>query len=441
MATAYASRVERYDVAIVGAGFAGLTAARELATRGVSTVVLEARDRVGGRTWHGEYAGHAFEFGGAHGHWVQPHLSAELTRYHLDLVPGAAPEVSELRLLSGGQLRGYAVGQGYALLDDAYRQLYRSAPQAADLFPVPFQPLADTGWVAHAATSLGEQAERLHLSAEQQDALNAMLATDVCAPPRDAALVDLLQRQALTGSDDFAKLAEVHGTYAIEGGTGALIGALKNDSPARLRTRSVVTRIEQRGDTVQLQTAEGTDYLTGTVVLATPLNTWPQIAFDPPLSAVKQRVARARHAGAGFKCFVRVNRSVPGLLALAPAPQQFSFITSDTVDETGNWLVGFGPVAPPAFAPAWAQTAIEALLPGVQVTDVVGVNWNADPFARGTWATFRPGQAQLLAELAAPEQRIVFAGADIAFGWRGYIDGAIESGLRAARTVIDMIGA
>lgn len=125
--------MERYDVAIVGAGFAGLTAARELATRGVGTVVLEARDRAGGRTWYDKRAGRTFELGGAHGHWVQPHLTAELTRYHLDLVPGAAPEVRELRLLTGGQLRSYAVEQGYALLAELAAPEQRLVFAGADI--------------------------------------------------------------------------------------------------------------------------------------------------------------------------------------------------------------------------------------------------------------------------------------------------------------------
>ncbi|NOK59399.1 MAG: FAD-dependent oxidoreductase [Chloroflexi bacterium AL-W] len=64
-----------------------------------------------------------------------------------------------------------------------------------------------------------------------------------------------------------------------------------------------------------------------------------------------------------------------------------------------------------------------------------GHNWTADPLAQGTWANLRPGQAALLPDLIQVEGQVFFAGADIALGWRGYIDGAIESGIRAARQV------
>ena len=65
-----------HDVVVVGAGFAGLTAARELSLRGHSVVVLEARHRIGGRTWTTERLGRTLELGGTWVHWTQPHVWA-----------------------------------------------------------------------------------------------------------------------------------------------------------------------------------------------------------------------------------------------------------------------------------------------------------------------------------------------------------------------------
>jgi phytoene dehydrogenase-like protein len=59
-----------YDVVVVGAGFAGLTAARELSRRGHSVLVVEARDRIGGRTWTTERFGRTLELGGTWVHWT-----------------------------------------------------------------------------------------------------------------------------------------------------------------------------------------------------------------------------------------------------------------------------------------------------------------------------------------------------------------------------------
>src|SRR6187399_3174369 len=69
------------DVVVIGAGFAGLVVARELGRAGLGVLVLEARDRVGGRTWTDRRLGHDLELGGTWVHWVQPHTWAEMTRY------------------------------------------------------------------------------------------------------------------------------------------------------------------------------------------------------------------------------------------------------------------------------------------------------------------------------------------------------------------------
>ena len=71
---------ERYDLIVVGGGFAGVTAARECALRGRRTLLLEARDRLGGRTWSSAWNGFRIEYGGAWVHWHQPHTFSELTR-------------------------------------------------------------------------------------------------------------------------------------------------------------------------------------------------------------------------------------------------------------------------------------------------------------------------------------------------------------------------
>jgi monoamine oxidase len=78
------------------------------------------------------------------------------------------------------------------------------------------------------------------------------------------------------------------------------------------------------------------------------------------------------------------------------------------------------------------------LLPGLEVERIFGWDWTSDPFALGTWCVFKPGQTgQLLPELRRSEGRLFFASADSAVGWRGTIDGAIESGYRGAREIDD----
>ena len=424
-----------YDVIIIGAGFAGITAGRELSRRGLHALILEGRDRIGGRTWRTEYQGQQFELGGAYVHWAQPHVLAEITRYGLSIVPGADVEVHEVRVLSDGELHTFGVEQGYTLLSDAYAALYQARPQPDQLFPFPYDPLTHNDWMDYADTPLEDQVRQLKLDPVLQDAISAMLATDMNASLREVALIEMLRLRALVGSNDFQKLAEVSGTYVISGGTTAVLQRMFQDSTAEIHTDQVVTHIDQIEHSVVLRTKDGSRYETQVVIVATPLNTWANMVFVPALSDAKTTVSRQRHAGAGFKCFVRLTGQMPGLLAMAPEPHPFSFLTTSHVEDDSTWMIGFGPIAPEAFTPAWAQAALGSLIPDVRVTEVYGHNWSVDPFSQGTWANYKPNQAALLNEFIRSEGRVFFASADIALGWRGYIDGAIESGLRAARQV------
>ena len=84
-----------------------------------------------------------------------------------------------------------------------------------------------------------------------------------------------------------------------------------------------------------------------------------------------------------------------------------------------------------------ALDAMELLFPGRRALIEVGASkcWDEDPWARGAYAFFRPGQMRSLQpHIARPEGRIHFAG-DHTSAWMGWIEGALESGLRAAREV------
>jgi monoamine oxidase len=69
-----------HDVIVIGGGFAGVTTARETTLGGADTLLLEARDRLGGRTWTHPWNGTDIELGGGWVHWHQPHVWSEITR-------------------------------------------------------------------------------------------------------------------------------------------------------------------------------------------------------------------------------------------------------------------------------------------------------------------------------------------------------------------------
>src|SRR5512133_3459955 len=113
------------DAVVIGAGFAGIAAARDLRGAGRRAVVLEARDRIGGRTWYREMpgAGVSVEYGGMFfSRDTQPHLAAEIERYGIAVTPAIMPE--EVAWIRGNDRR-----EGQGVIEDI-RQALDASPLA-----------------------------------------------------------------------------------------------------------------------------------------------------------------------------------------------------------------------------------------------------------------------------------------------------------------------
>ena len=131
-----------------------------------------------------------------------------------------------------------------------------------------------------------------------------------------------------------------------------------------------------------------------------------------------------------------------GINAIAPA-HPFGYLMTDRLLPDGSQLlVGFGRDAAVIDfdGRAAVQRALDELIPGLEIVDATTHDWLADEFARGTWAIHRPGwYTNHHAAMRQPEDGLVFAGSDLADGWSGFVDGAIESGLRAAVQVQSLL--
>ena len=113
-------------------------------------------------------------------------------------------------------------------------------------------------------------------------------------------------------------------------------------------------------------------------------------------------------------------------------------LKTEFTEDDATVLVGFGPdhTQLDVTSVAHVQAAVDALRPGLEVVEVAAHDWMKDPLSRTTWMTHRPGQlTRDLAGLQRPAGVVHFASSDNASLWGGFIDGAIESGLREARRV------
>jgi monoamine oxidase len=424
-----------HDVVVIGGGFAGLTAARELSNRGFGVHVLEARDRLGGRTWSPRVLDRTLEKGGAWVHWMQPHVWAEMRRYGIGAVRSPAPE--RYAWIVDGERRDGTWADFSARLEPA---LEAYCAGALELFDMPYEPLRhERALRERDGMTVRERIDALDLDAEQEALLSAVLVGQCSAPLDTAGALTMDRWWALGGGTIDGFFDSVEG-FTIEGGTGRLLEAIAADARASVEVDAPVAAIDSAGTGgVRVRLRDGRELDARAVVVTVPLNVLGSIDFTPPLSDARRAAAGEGQASRGLKAWLHIPDFDELFCGCAPDGHAISYLKTEVLLEDGGALVlAFGPDAErlDIANPEALTEAIQPLLPGRRVLASHGHDWRADEFSRGTWSVFRPHQlTRSQRALQEPEGRVFFAGGDIAGGWNGFIDGAIESAYDAGREV------
>jgi monoamine oxidase len=428
-----------HDVIVVGGGFAGVTAAREIALRRHSVLLLEARDRLGGRTWSADWDGIPIEYGGGWVHWHQPHTWSEITR------AGLAVELSEdaqrAHWWVQGERREGTNAERDAIAERGWNRFVEGVRRA---LPNPYDPLLASDELARFdRLTIAERVGELELGEEERSVLEAELESLASAPLEDAGAVSVLRWHALSGYS-LALTQYTGGRVTLARGTGALLEAIATAAPAETLLETAVAAVRVRGGRVEVETRTGELHDAAAAVVAVPLNVLGAIEFEPSLSEGKLEAIALGQASRGIKIFLRARG--PDVLENAIRPQHpFGYLDTELLLDDGTQLqIGFGIDAQrcdPSDAAA-VQRSLDEILPGYELVAATAHDWLADEFSRGTWAIHRPGwYTHHHAEMRRVEGRVLLAGSDLANGWAGFIDGAIESGLEAGARAAVLVGA
>lgn len=396
------------DVVVVGAGLAGLVAARDLSAAGLDVLVLESRARIGGRLHARELADGAglADMGGT---WIipeeHPAVLAELARYGIGTVttpvPGSFATALGATTSAEGGLSAEAAGRLSAALARATA-------------------------VATEETSFGEALREAGADPDVYAWTRAVL--------RFLNGADLDEVSARDFADYPIELLRDpdHYTHEVAGTTRSLVEAVAADSGARLEVGTAVRALRVHTDHVAVTTAAGAVLSARAAVLAVPINTLGAIDLGPALLPA-QRLAARGHAGHSVKLWITA-RNLPGVprFLSSDGPLAYTRLVRRLGDGRAL-LVAFSSV--PAVATASVtdvQDMLRAFAPDIEVTAVETYDWNTDPHANGTWLAARPGQSADLRALAGHEGRLVFAGADVSGTAPGTIEGAVVTGADAA---------
>lgn len=400
------------DVVIVGAGSAGIAAARRLLASGLTVTVLEARDRIGGRTVTRLFKGHALDLGA---HWLHAGPINPLVR--IGRARGEplrrAPVDGHffVRGRPGSRAERAALDQAFAMADRAMTQAARTRED---------QPAAD------ALPPMGPQGKRV------------------------AAIHGLVSGRPLdeVSLHDFPSMEYADNLF-IAGGLGAFVSRLGNGLPVRLGT--AVHAIDWSGQGVRVDSSAGT-LQARAVVVTTPMAVLQQgaIRFAP---ALPNTVGEAVHGftqgvyehvilhwpGSPFRGADRLasltgtHRQPPGLLTRIDGTPFHLFELDQPTAAAFDRRDIHAPYrfAREVLAEQFGHRALRSL------SAVHSTAWRHDPWSRASWAVVPPGLFAIRDTLKEPVgERIWFAGEALSRAQWGTAGGAWEEGERAAGEVI-----
>ncbi|KAL3472860.1 amine oxidase [Aspergillus californicus] len=449
---------DHYDVIVIGAGFAGLIAARDLSQRhSLDILVIEARDRIGGRTWTAKLLGEEVEMGGTWVHWGQPHVYAELHRYglHKNLKTSAGFVETEKQMFTTaeGVIEEISIAEsGDALERIAQRVFTIDGYDSRALMPYPHDSLRDPAlWKKYDHLSVKDRLDRLgDIPSRERALFESNISTFGSASTAETGFVDALRWYAL-GGHTMAGVFEMAGMYKLgKGGMTAFAEAILGEYTGDTLFETAVSEIRHVPSGVEVRTVRGQKVRAKAVVSTIPLNCLADIEFNPPLSPLRKAAADQGHINKGAKIHFKLCETLPGWVWTSSSygTSEYIFAFSDhngtqTSGPSGTWCIGFGSnskLTDKKDSKHIISQFKKSINPDINIEAYATHDWMNDPYAKGVWACWGPNSAsRYLEALQQRHGRVVFASADWADGWRGFVDGAIEQGQVAVREVVKLL--
>ncbi|CEL00657.1 Putative Monoamine oxidase N [Aspergillus calidoustus] len=448
-----------WDVIVVGAGYTGLIAARDLVKAGKKTLLLEARDRIGGRTWSAEVDGTTYEMGGTWVSHVHGRLFTEMQRYGLqDAVQMTRTDdggCAYFTLDTGSGSRKLSLEEAGAMTQRAWKLFMNiDGLDGRLLCPLPYSSLGNQRVSfeqiqAVDQISCRDRIDQIkdELSADELALLESLVPHMCAGTVEDVGYLEMLRAQALQGFTP-ETFEEVWTLYKIREGQSALARKIFDDAVRlglQYSFRTPIKSIIDRHGVVTLDTTTNKTFRARRVVNTIPLSVLHTIHFDPPLSPLRQEAMRIGHLNHLTKVHAEVEGDLRGLRGCT-WPGDLLYIYGDgfCAGEKSTRITSFAGdnrgKLDPLKEPERLETALQRFHP-MKIKKMLFHDWLSDPYSQAGPAWYRTGfLTKYLAELQKRHGNVLMANADWAMGWRAFIEGAMEQGGLAADTVMNELG-
>lgn len=428
------------NVVVVGAGVAGLTAARALRLAGLEVLVVEARDRIGGRTHTVDVGRTPVDLGAA---WVHDGVASPTVPFFksldVELLPAQITDLYERASVINRESGTYPDPSASASLLTAFDSFMKRAPALAAREP---------------GLSLAEAIDRILPSARPvvRASLGRFLASFDGASSDDVGL-------GAFGAFYFEDASEDDDRFP-RGGYRTMVSALAQGLDIRLAT--VVTSVRDEGDHVELVTereGQSETLVCSHAIVTVPLGVLKAggIAFDPALTAEKQAAIGALGVGVFEKVVLAYDKqywapSQSGAIALLEGDEGHWLSLLDMskwYDEPVLVAVSTGSrtrelaLLPEADRVAQVASLVREITGGAAPGPVAWAasNWVTDPYSYGCYSRVpRHGDEETIvasiSSLATPHGRVLFAGEATDLQALALVDGAWKSGIREAKRLL-----
>ncbi|WP_462188939.1 flavin monoamine oxidase family protein, partial [Frankia sp. CcWB2] len=356
---------------------------------------------------------------------LQPHVWREIARYGLSVVADAGPERVIMPTLTG--FAEYDPVEAYTRQGELFTPFFDGS---RDYFPKPYEPFAREDLITPLdRLSLRDRLDQLAYPPQDEIRMTSTTAL-YGAPSARGSMLQLSQWWALAGWN-YQSFSGVN-TFRMEKGTIALAEAILKDGSPDLRLNSPVTSITQSNGRVRVGTRTGATYTVPEVVIAVPVNVWKTISFGPALPSEYRR-ASSQGYGVPRQKKLWLDLTSPTDRFIAEAPEGYPLVIMGRLNENAPVVAFTVDDRLDVGNRAQVEAAVRRIIPDAQLRRHTVTDWQADQYALGGPAYRQPFQlTQLHRAISQPFGRIRFCGDDLALGWSGYMDGAIESGLRVA---------